>query len=216
MARARGIQLTAAVFIIVGVAALAWQCRTPRPAFEAKPHQALGQVAAEETVKLLGPQGRVILFVRDFKIFDVPATETQCQAFCAAIKAGGKTIAITNLIQLDPLRSTGVPPDGFVDALQRARDGDVIVSLLGPPNLSAAQLQKLKPKQVKVVALCSGNLPRQINLKVLFERQLLNAAILSLERPLPRPAGEAPARKWFESFFQVITPDKLSELPLPP
>jgi hypothetical protein len=173
-------------------------------------------VVAEESIKLLGPQGRVILIVRDYQTFDVPAVESQARAFCRAIKSAGQTIAATNLIQLDPLRSTGVPPDGFLDTMQRAKEGDVIVSLLGPPNFTAAHLQKLKRKPVKVVAVCSGSLPRQINLKVLFDQGVLHLAMLNLERPLLRPADDAPARKWFDAYFKLITPEKTGDLPLPP
>ena len=47
------------------------------------------------------------------------------------------TLATTNLIKFDPLRLVRMPSGEFVQLLRQHSEGDVIVSLLGPPVLES-------------------------------------------------------------------------------
>lgn len=215
MANATAIRAAAAVVIVgSGLFLLLWDRGTP-PEFNPKPHQALGQVVAEEALKLLQNEGRIIVFARDPKSFKAPAQAEQWRSFCAALQQAGRKIAATNLLQVDPLRTPALPAASFLDRLQRANDSDVIVSFLGVPELTDDQIRRLGEKRPKVVAVCTGTAPLRVNLNRLFEQRLLHAAILSRVNPQPKPVAPAPARSWFDSLFQVATAANTGELPTP-
>ena len=109
--------------------------------------------------------------------------------------------------------------DGCDDAHQsngrKTGEADVIVSFLGPPVFTDAQVARLGGKRPKLVAFCTGAMPDQVDLPRVFEQKLLHVAIIS--RASPTTAGPEPAnlRAWFDRMYQVITPANLAELPSP-
>jgi hypothetical protein len=216
MGNSRGINIAAASMIVACLAWLAWYFRTPRPEFDPRPHRALGQVVAEETLPLLGPNGRILLFVRDYESFDVPAARAQAEAFSAALRAAGKTVAVTNFIKLDPLRSTGLTPDAFLDAIRRAKSGDVVVSFLRPPELTPEQMQLASRQAGRVVALCTGSAPQQIPLRQMIAQGVVHKAIVNQPWQKPAPPQEASARQWFEAWYTVWTKETLAASPANP
>jgi hypothetical protein len=216
MGNSRGINIAAASVIVLSLAWLAWFFRNPRPDFDPRPHRALGQVVAEETLPLLGPQGRILLFVRDYQSFDVPAAQAQAEAFCAAIRAAGKTVAITNFIKLDPLRSTGLTADAFLDAVRRAKTGDVVVLFLRPPELNSEQMQLAARQAGRVVALCTGSTPQQIPLRQMLAQGVLHKAIVNQSWQKPAPTHNASARQWFEAWYTVWTRETLADTTVKP
>lgn len=211
MVNSRRINLAAAGVMVACVAWLLWFFRTPRPEFEARPHQALGQIVAEETLSLLGNGGRILLFVRDYHSFDAPAAQAQAEAFCAAVRAGGKTVAVTNLIKLDPLRSTGLTADAFLDAVRRTKQGDVLVLFLRPPELNAEQRQLAARQAGRVVALCTGSTPQQIPLREMLRQGVLHKAIVNTSWQKPAPGAKATPRQWFEAWYEVWTKEKMAD-----
>lgn len=213
MGKGKAIPVAASLVIVVTGAFLFFYLRGPQPEFNLKPHEALGRAVAEEAVRLLGNNGRVIVIARDPGTFGIPAAEAQLENCCTALSKAGRGIAATNLLQLDPLRIASVPPEGFADRIRRGGESDVIVSFLGPPVLSDAQIQQLGDKRVSVVAVCLGDMPRRIDLKRLFNQRLLHAAIVHRPTPLPNPQPDAPWRSWFDAHFQIITPANLGDMP---
>ena len=181
------------------------------PAIDARPHQGLGEVMAGEAVKLAEGGARIIVITRDMGSFKLPATEAQLASCLTALKAAGKTPAAIRTIKVDPLRVVGVPPGEFFEILRQGKENDVVVSFLGPPNLDAAQFAKLGPKRSRIVALCAGTMPARVDMKRLFEQQLLHTAIVS--RPdAPAQAAAGNAHSAFEQMFKVITPGTVAEL----
>ena len=187
----------------------------PGPAFNKAPHLGLGQAVARETVKLLGPKGRVFLIHRDSAAFKNPIIDTQIRGFQRALAEAGHKIAATNLLRVDPLRVASVPPGDFLELIRRTTDADVMVSFLGPPDLSPEQSQALKAGHARIVAVCSGNLPHQMALKPLFERQLLQVAIISRTIPQRSMPENATPQAWFDLLFEVVTSANLGDLPQP-
>ena len=118
----------------------------------------------------------------------------------------------TRLLKLNPIRLIAVAPGDFFDVLKKASEEDVIVSLLGPPVLTDRDVQRLGASHPKVVAVCSGWAPRQVNLRRIFEQGLLTTAIIS--RPDPSASGGGSAQEIFSRNFALITSANLSELPL--
>lgn len=195
------------------VAALGWLYlffqRQPPPIDRAL-HERVGQVLAAEATKLLDPGARLIVIARDQGQFQVPAAAAQLDGFLGAIRKSGKAVPTMRLLKVDPLRVVSVPPGEFFDLMRQGRSNDVIVSFLGPPLLSDEHLSKLRGKRLHVLALCSGAMPMQVNLKEIFDRRLLSAAVVS--RP-DAPAQATDPERAFEQMFKVITPANISELP---
>lgn len=208
---------TALNVVAVAILLVAWtafyRIHHPRPPrIDRRPHEALGEVLAEETTRHLRPGARLIVIARDAAAFEVPAAEAQVDAFLRAIRKAGRRVDERRSIRLDPLRLAAVPPGDFFDLLRLGRAGDVIVSFLGPPVLEPAQLTALPPRRPLVLAVCSPNAPAQVNLRELFERGLLQAVVLS--RP-DAPAHAAPGSRQsaFAQRFQLVTAANLHDLP---
>ncbi len=180
------------------------------PPFDSRSHEAMGQVAAEETLRLLGSGGRISVILRDTVTAKNPATEAQLRSLVASLQAHHLKVTSTNAMKVDPLRVPSVPPGDFLQILKRGAEGDVIVSFLGPPNLTEQQTVKLEAKGPKVIALCSGAISRQVDLRSLFQRNLLSVAIVNRAVPASRPAGGTP-RAVFDRYYQVLTSANLAE-----
>ena len=199
--------------ILVAAAFLYFQFSPSLPQIEARPHQAIGERLAEEAMRLAAGGGRITLIAPDTTVFQYPGAKVQLEAFQKALKNGKVTLAATNLIKLDPLRATRVPPGDFAEILRPLSAGDVVVSLMGPPVLAPEHRQRLGEKRPQVVAVCSGDLPRQVDLKELFTDHLLHVAIVSRTDSSRNPPANGTAQDWFTQYYQVITAKNLSELP---
>jgi hypothetical protein len=214
--QAEKIKTILASLVILAAVAFIYFSMTPRPpSVESNPHEALGQAVAKEAVNLLGSGGRVTLVVRDTRVFPNPATDYQVAAFRETLRKAKVSIAATNLIKLDPLRLPRVAPGDFLEIIKRTQEGDVIASFLGPPVISAKEKAQLGDKRPRIVAVCTGPMPRQINLQELFAQNLLHAAVISLPSPDPALPKTENLQIWFDHFFQLVTPANLNDLPVP-
>ncbi len=206
----------ATITIFAALLLLYFALRVAPPKVDPRPHEALGQVLANEAGKLAGSGGRITVIVPDTVLHKNPAADVQMKRFYQAVKQAKLTVVATNVIQLDPNRLVRVPPGDFFDVLRKQTDGGVVVSFLGPPvDLSAAQRAKLAGRKPRIVAVCSGTMPQQVNLKELFEQGLLHVAIISRLQPPPNLPQSNNLQYWFDYFYQVITPANLADLPLP-
>jgi hypothetical protein len=211
MTKKRAVNYVAGAVI---VAALVWLYLffNPRPPpIDRALHNRVGEVLAAETIKQIEPGARLIVVARAKEPFEVPAAEAQLDSFLRAIKKSGKSVSTTRFLKVDPLRVVSVPPGDFFELMRQTESNDVIVSFLGPPLLNDVQFGKLGGKRPRVVAVCSGAMPVQVDLRKMFERQLLAAAIISRTNAPAQPAGSA--HQVFEEMFKVITPANVSELP---
>jgi hypothetical protein len=213
MGHARAKVAGASVVLVGSGLALFFSLYDPPPAEDPRPHLAVGQAMAQATTGLLGNGGAITLVVRDTSVFPSPATEAQIKGFLTALGKQGLRVAATNAVKLDPIRLVRVHPGDFLELLRRQKEGDVVASFLGPALLDGEQQAKLGDKHARVVALCCGDIPRQMDLRGLFDRDLLQAAIISRPNPpLTSPPSED-LEAWFAHFYQVITPANLAALP---
>ncbi|HAM73976.1 MAG TPA: hypothetical protein DCM86_20315 [Verrucomicrobiales bacterium] len=185
----------------------------PTPPFDSRVHQAIGQALGEEAMRLAAGKGQVVLIQRDTSVIRSPATEAQVASLFRALKAGGSGIRATNSMKVDPLRVPTVPAGDFYQIVKKATEGDVVVSLLGPPGTGGPPPGKFEPGAVKVIALCSQAVVRSLDLRDLFTRGLLTAAVVDRSSP-PGKSGEGlQGRALFDQYYQVITAANLGELP---
>jgi hypothetical protein len=182
------------------------------PAIDRRPHEALGEFLANQAGQRMEAGARLIVLVRDSRSFAVPAAEAQWDGFQKTLQRSGTKISLLRSLKVDPLRVAGVPSGEFFDLLRQNRDNDVIVSFLGPPALDPDQLVRLGSKRPRVLAVCSGAMPTQLDLRSIFEEKLLVLAVVS--RPnAPSQADGSGRQSAFEQLFTVITPSNLSDLP---
>ena len=201
------------IVILVALAFIAVRSIGLPPKVDARPQRGIGKALAEEAAKLAGTSGRIILIAPDTKAFRYPGAEVQLKEFWAALREAKLQIVATNWVKLDPLRAAAAPSGDFFLLLKKYGEPDVIVSLLGPAILNADQKSKLAPKHARVVAVCSGDMPKQVNLQALFEDNLLHVAMIS--RPTvsaTKPPTDDP-QKWFDYLYQVVTTRNLQDLP---
>ena len=212
MAKKRVINWLAGAVIVAAVVWLYLFFNPRPPAIDRSLHTRVGEVLAAEAIKLLEPGARLIVIGRAKEPFEVPAAAAQFDAFMRTIEKSGKNISTTRLLKVDPLRVTAVPPGEFFDLMRQAGSNDVIVSFLGPPLLNDDQLDRLAGKRPRILALCSGAMPLQVDLRKMFERQLLLTAVVSRTNA-PAQSTASSAEAAFDQMFQVVTPANVAELP---
>lgn len=178
----------------------------PTAPFDPMVHRGLGEALAVEAKRLVGSGGGVILIARDSNVAESPAPDAQFESLTARLRSEGVRVVSTNWIKLDALRIPAVPPGDFFLLLKKGREDDVVVSLLGPPTFGEVQNHKLGDSKAKIVALCTGATARQSDLKQLFQRGLLHAAVVdrvTVQSSSTPPANPAEA---FQRLYQVVTP----------
>lgn len=205
----------ALVLIACAVVVVLLATRLSGPQFNPQPHEALGQVLAEEAGKLAAQGGGVTLIALDTSVYPNPSADFMVQGFLRTARELRLKLSATNWVELDPIRLVRVPPGDFFEILRNRPEGEVVVSLLGPPLLAEEQRAKLARKHPKIVALCSGELPKQVDLGNLFNLELLHTAVISRPHPAGGPPTAQNPRAWFDHYYQVITRANLAELPAP-
>src|SRR6267143_3618124 len=211
-ANKKATNVIAAVVTFVSVIALYTTLHGFGPRVDTTAHKALGQMVAEEALKARGPAGRITVLARDTGTQKNPYADAELETLQHTLKKARGVITTTRLLKLNPIRLIAVAPGDFFDVLKKASEEDVVVSLIGPPVLSDQQAAKLGERHPKIVAICAGWTPQQVNLRRIFEQGLLSAAIIS--RPDPSASGGRSMEETFSRNFAVITSANLSELPL--
>src|ERR1051326_3700361 len=76
---------------------------TRSPKINLDSYEVLGAVTAEETAKLLGHNGQVLVMVRDTGADKNPSVESELKAFQQTLKKSSGVAAITERIQVTPM-----------------------------------------------------------------------------------------------------------------
>ncbi len=178
------------------------------------PYDVLGTVTAEETAKLLGNRGRVLVMVRGTGANKNPSVEAELRAFQHALKSQKGMTVIIEKIQVSPMQMMatggGVPPEQFLKALETHSDLGAVVLFLGFPQLTGSELEVLKKSGVKTVVACALRPGDQR----FIERQAINLAIVP-RSDSPPPGAPTPRtlRERFDQEFTIITPAAAARLP---
>lgn len=207
---ARGKLLGAAATVVMAASlAVLHVTLNPRPpGLDETPFRDLGRRLGQEAAQLQQSGSRIVLIARDTTQFQTPAYRAMAEGFAEALKKAGAKAATVRTLKVDPLRVVGVPAAEYQELYRKLEDRDIIVSLLGPPVFPAGQAASLGPRRPRVLAVCSGNLPRQVDLKQLLESGLLHTAVI--HRP-----GAAASAQTFDQLFQLVTAANSADLPGP-
>jgi hypothetical protein len=148
------------------------------PSFSEEPHRASGVIMAQEALKFLRTGGKLYVVARDTTNFKCPAADYQLEGFKKAVADAHAGIDSVESIPVDPLRPLQAPPGNYFDLMRKAPKGSVIVSFMGPPVLSDEQWDKLGELKVVNVVFCPGATPAQSELRSLFDRQVVQLAVI--------------------------------------
>jgi hypothetical protein len=200
------------LLVIAGCGALAlYLIRGPGPEFDPAPHRAIGQALADQALAF-GASGKIVLLARDVSMIPNPASTEEVKAVSEALRRKGHPLTQTNLSKVDPLRVLRYPPGDYAELLRKLTENDIVISLLGPPEFTDAQVMRVGDKRPRIVALCTGTMPEQLNLKKLFDDQFLHAAIVSRGELTSGYAVAATMDKSFEALYAVIGTNNLAAL----
>lgn len=212
----RAPQIKVLLSLVVTLAAVAIYCFQVyglTPKIEARPHVALGEALAGTAMKQAGGGGRISLIAPDIAFFQYPGIELQMRAFHQVLRKAGVSVVVTNLIRIDPLRPSRVPPGDFVEILRKRSEKDVVVSFLGLSELTPENKLRLPDKRPHVIAVCSGDAPRQVNLRTLFHENVLGTAVISRPNPPITVPKSEDLPTWFDAYFLILRASDLTELP---
>jgi len=202
---------TVALVIIAGAATGTWFGTTQRLTQpDARLQAELGRTLAQQALQLGSPNGRIVVILRDTEAFPSPATDSALAGFNKELQRSGRGEPTLQRMQNDPLRPLQIPGGDFAEQIRKGAAGDVIVSFMGPPNLSPEKRALLGPVQAKVLAFCPGSIPEQVDLRQLADAGLLHGAVLNRPATGNGAMGAKPRPDSFDDLYVVATHAQLS------
>ena len=186
------------------------------PSLDPAPHQAAGRALARQTLSLLQPGGRIVVIARDTVAFENPAGEILIAAFRKELSKAGAKIDAIQSIGINADKPLLVPADDFIRLIHGGANGSVIVSLMGPPMLTEAQISQLGQVKPAIVAFCPGALRNRVDLRSLFAQGLLQAAIVSKPHAAIVRGAAKGEQEAFDRQFIEVTASSLTALSAPP
>lgn len=198
--------------LIGGSAYQIYRTQFGAPRFNVPLHQEIGRVLAEETVRAVNQTGRVVVVAIESR--GLPELQAQLEEFERVLRAS-PGITLEKSYKLDtedkPKYSFGSGLSGrrLLRIINKNPEADAIVSFVGAPSLSAAEVAQVKRMPKLVAEARSAD-----KLKKLFDQKVLHAAVVSrFQFPTPIKGIPARPREMFEQRFQVVTAANAGDLP---
>jgi hypothetical protein len=168
-------------------------------------------VTAEETARLLGNPGQVLVLAPGFGGSKNPSVDAELKAFQETIKKKKGMSVVIERISLTPMQAMttggGIPTDQFFKSIESHPGIAALVLFFAFPSLSEAELATLKKAGLKTIAVSSfrSGYPR------LMEQQVLHLTIAP--RTDSPPAGDPrTVRERFDQEYTIITPGDATRL----
>jgi hypothetical protein len=172
----------------------------------ARLHQAVGQVMAEETSRVVDHRGKIVVITMDNRT--APELKVQLEAFQKQLKLLGG-VAIKETVALDPgdnpkyRPGAGLSAKRFLKLVRKNQEVDALVSFVGSPELTDEELAQMKAVP-KLIA--ETHSPEKL-LNLLEKKVLLSAIVPRYEFPAPGPRRPQTSRQWFDRYFQILSPE---------
>jgi hypothetical protein len=178
------------------------------------PYEILGTVTAEETAKLIGDKGQVLVIVRGTGANKNPSVEAELKAFQQTVKKHRGLSMLVEKFRVTPMlmmaTGGGLPKEELFKALESHGNLGAVVLFLGFPLLTEPEIEALKKTGVKAVVVSA----LRPGYKLLLERQAIHLLIVPREEPAA-PGGPTPGtvRERFDQQYSIITPADAALLP---
>jgi len=176
-------------------------------------YSVLGTVAAEESAKLAGNKGQILIMVPDSGPNKNPSIEAEVKAFQESLKKQ-KLGVIIEKVNVTPMMMMatggGVPPDQFFKALEQHKGIAAVALLFGFPELSASDVETLKKYNVKTIVVSSF----RSGYKRFLDTGALHL-VISPRQDTPPANAQPPrtVRERFDQDFVLITPEQSQRSP---
>jgi len=176
------------------------------PKLDLDTYAVLGAVTAEETARLAGDQGRVMVLARDTGAARNPSVEAELAAFQRTLKQHRGLSLVTERIPVTPMQMMatggGLPAEAFLKALATHARLGAVVLFFGFPQLAEPELETLKKSGVKTVVVSSF----RPGYKELLERQAIQLAIVPrASAPAPGAPAARTVRERFDQEYSLVT-----------
>ena len=170
----------------------------------------VGEVLAEQSVRLLGKDGRIVSIAMDAR--NRPQLNIQLEAFKAALRRlGDFELRECELDSRDCVSGTGLSGRSYVLTVKQHPNADVFVSFIGIPKLTREDIAELGSKPRLVAESSSAE-----NLSSLLENQLIEVAVVSrCEFPTHRSTSQHTPQNRFTERFEIVTADSAILPPRP-
>lgn len=204
-----------AVVVMAGIAAwLFYKQSDSAPQFDLSAYNALGVGVAEETSKLLGNKGSIVIISQDTSEISNPALEGQLKSFQETVKKNKNlTISAAETFKLTPLERMAsggaVPKEKFLGSLQSHPNISAVVLFCAFPQLTAQDAAALKQSGAKVI-VASACVP---GYRKLVESQVINLAIVPQFEKAANAGTPTTLRGWFDQEFLVVSAANAAALP---
>ena len=217
MKKARRRKTTAVVAVLAIVVSLVSLQRTLLPSApenSRQPFVGLGQVLGEETVKILGDHGRVVVVVWDDHKQAGNLLNDALEAFRGVLKKHPKIqITATEVIRSDTNKHTMVDnlsSKMFNELVEKHTQADGLVLFTGLPTLESQPPIQLPVPHPQIIAVQTS----EPLTKSYFDRKIVNVAVSSSSEQVPTGSAANPQtpREWFDRFFQVFTIENYATL----
>jgi hypothetical protein len=204
---------TLSVLAIASSATWIYYRQFKAPGHNVSLHQRVGEVMAEQTAKIVGRKGKVVLLT--IPTATEPELQTQLDAFRRTLKKlGSYELKERELNTKDqPKYGVGAGLSGrrYVRTAKKEEKADALVSFVGAPQLSDDEVAELA-KAPKFIAESRSpdHLPR------LFEKHLIEVAVVSrFVFPAPGPRKAKTPQQMFDKRYQIIAADAVATIPKP-
>jgi hypothetical protein len=170
----------------------------------------VGEVLAEQSVHLLGKDGRIVSIAMNTR--DRPQLNMQLEAFKAALRRlGDFELRECDLDSRDCVAGTGLSGQSYVRTVKQYQNADVFVSFIGIPKLTREDIAELAGKPRLVAESSSAE-----NLSAMLENQLIEIAIVPrLKFPMHRSTSQHTPQDRFTERFEIVTADSAMLPPRP-
>lgn len=167
-------------------------------------NEAVGEKLAQETSRLLGAHGNVVLITVEKR--ELPELKIQIAAFEKHLKQLGN-ITVQETVKLDPgdnpkyRAGAGLSAKHFLKIARKHSSADALVSFIGAPSLEDSDMAQIKSMPKFVAETHSPE-----KLTRLFQKNILQSAIVPrYEFPAPGPRKPHTSHEWFEHCFQIVS-----------
>jgi hypothetical protein len=184
------------------------------PAMNLRPSVAVGEVLAEETTRLLGGKGNIIVIGRASAKDGQTAAGEQIASFGAAMRRrGSPRIASTEWLPRPPgpmMNAGELTSDRLLELIEKNPEAEAFVVFAGLPPLSASLGEKINARSLKLLAVCGYG----ATVRRWLETRALAVAVVPRFGELP-PETPAPktVKDWFRQEFELLTPESIGRLP---
>ncbi len=196
---------TLLVLAILGAAVWIYRGTSDRqPRIQMGPYEALGEVAAQETIHLLNGKGKVVIIASEASTGANPVERTEVEVLDHSLKRGGVSVEVIERFSLPPaarMMGSSVPRDWFLKVVQAHPNAAGLVILAEFPVLEASDLEQLKKRGAAIV-LISGN---PTTAKQLLDDGVVGLAICPRLNNSSQEAKQPQStREWFDRNFVIL------------